>query len=148
MNKADRTIGVLVIIIGLITLGLTLSFPSASRKGIPGPALLPQLIAIALIICGAILSITAGFKKINKNVEFNRQAIKRLIGVIVLTSLSAAALPYVGFVAASAVTSFIFLLILRVRIPMAVLIAVAITVGIYAVFHYGLQVQFPTGSIW
>ena len=148
MNKADKIIGALVIIIGLITFGLTLGLPPASRKGIPGPALLPQLIAVALILCGAILFITASARKIYRTVEFNRESIKRLVGVIVLASLSTIALPFLGFVCTSAATSFVFLLILRVRIPMAVLTAAAITVGIYTVFHYGLQVQFPTGSMW
>lgn len=148
MNKADKIIGVLVIIIGLIILGLTLSFPPASRKGIPGPALLPQLIAIALIVCGTALFFTASAKKIYRRVEFNREAAKRLIGVMVLASLSALALTLLGFLISSAVSSFVFLIILRVRLHIAVLTAAAITAGIYMVFHYGLQVQFPAGLMW
>jgi putative tricarboxylic transport membrane protein len=148
MEKADRFIGILVVLIGLAAFFLSLNLPPASRKGIPGPALLPQLIALSMIICGTLLFAGSFFRKAAKPLDFNTAALKRLAGVMVLASLTAVALPYVGFIPSCLLSSFAFLLIMGTRVHVAALTALAITAGIYVTFHHGLQVPLPAGRIW
>lgn len=148
MNKADRIIGCLVILLGLTVIWLTQYMPPAARPGIPGPAVVPRFVAVALVICGLILFMRAVIIKKAVPIKFNRNALQRLAGVMGVASIAVVILSYLGFIISCSITSFLFLVILGVRARKATLTAVIITASIYLAFYYGLQVQLPPGSIW
>jgi hypothetical protein len=148
MKKSDKIIGLLIVLSGILVILLSTGLPQAARKGIPGPALLPQLVAGAMILCGILLFFRAATREDDAAVEFNREARKRLVGVILLAMITAVCISYIGFILTCLVSSFVFLVILGTRMKIAAPTAGAITLGIYLVFHYGLQVQFPHGTVW
>ena len=148
MNKADRIIGVLVVLFGVAVILISAGMHPAARQGIPGPALLPRMVSGALILCGLLLFSRAMVRKADYPVAFNREARARLAGVILLTVLTAVGLAYIGFIVSCLLSAFIFLIILGLRMRTAALTAVAVTAGIYLVFHYGLRVQFPMSTVW
>lgn len=148
MKRSDKIVGVLVVLLGCVVILLSTGLPHAARPGIPGPALLPRLVAGALILCGLLLFFRSKTRKDEESMAFNREAFRRLSAVILLAVLAAVALSYLGFVLSCLLSSFLFLVILGTKVWAAVPTSAAITAGIYLVFHYGLQVQFPTGTIW
>ncbi len=148
MNRADKIIGILIVLFGIFVFFLSADLPSAARKAIPGPALLPQLVAGGLVFCGTLLFVSAKMRTTDQPIEFNREATRRLLGVMGITVLSAVLLSYVGFTISCLFSTFLFLVILGTRLQRAAVMAVVITLGIYVVFHYGLQVQFPTSTFW
>ena len=148
MKKYDKIMGVLVVLSGLVVILISQGLPHAARPGIPGPALLPRLIAGAMILCGILLFFQAVMRKKDAAVDFNPAAQGRLLSVIVLVILTAVGLSYLGFILTCLFSSLFFLIIMETKVKLAAPIAGAITAGIYLVFHYGLQVQFPAGSVW
>lgn len=80
MNKADRIIGVLVVLFGVAVILISAGMPPAARQGIPGPALLPRMVSGALILCGLLLFSRAMVRKADYLVAFNREARARLRG--------------------------------------------------------------------
>jgi hypothetical protein len=148
MPKTDGVIGLIVVLLGLGVIGLTLALPPASLPRIPGPAYLPRLVCAALILCGLLLIIKSRRGRGERPVGFNAESKKKVLGAILLAGLTPLGMSYLGFLTTGVLSCFAFLMILRARLWLAVVTSVLITTGVYLVFHYGLQVQFPTQMIW
>lgn len=148
MNRADKFAGILVTFLGIMSVILAAQLPSAARKGIPGPALIPQLVGGTLVICGLVLFFQSFQKQNVSTIVFNRHSLARLTGVMVLIAASAVGLSYLGFIVSCLIVTFFFLILLGIQVMKAGVSALMITFSVYFLFHYGLQVQFPMGSVW
>ena len=148
MKKADRIIGIVVVILGIVVILLTRAFPPPAMRGTLGPAFFPRLISCGLIVCGMFLFFRSLRRNDNRQIEFSSESLPRVLGVIVLMGLLPLALTYLGFLLTCFASCFVFFAILRVQLFRSVIIALCISFAIYAVFHYGLQVQFPKEVFW
>jgi putative tricarboxylic transport membrane protein len=148
MKKADQVIGIVVVILGIVTILLTRAFPPAAMRGTPGPAFFPRLISWGLIVCGVLLFFGSLKRNDNRQIEFSSESLPKVLGVIVLMGLLPLGLTYLGFLLTCFSSCFVFFAILRVGLFRSVIIALCISFAIYAVFHYGLQVQFPKAVWW
>lgn len=145
MVKADRIIGLLLIAFGFFFFLTSGSLPPAPVKGTPGPAYVPRLLSILLIVFAAIL-IVQSFRNPNRQpIAWEPNSRARLMGIILLAIFVPMGMSYLGFSVTLFASSWIFFQILRVRPLHALLSAGGITYGIYLIFHWGLKVQFPSG---
>lgn len=148
MFKADGIIGLIVICFGVGVILLTLGAPPAARLDCPSPTYMSRLVAAALIICGLLLFIKSAMGKGDKPAGFNASGKKKVISTILLCAITPLGLEYLGFMPMLLVSAFVFPLILKARLWVAALTSTLLIGAVYFIFHYGLQVQFPEGSLW
>lgn len=145
MKRADRIIGILLLAFGIFIIAASSGLPPAPMKGTPGPAYVPRLLSILLIYFASVLLLFSFRRREDRPILWEANSSGRLWGVILLALLVPAGMTYLGFILTCLVSSLIFFRILRVRSLSSLFLSAGITVGIYMAFHYGLQVQFPSG---
>ena len=148
MKKADQIIGIVAVILGIVTILLTRGLPPPAMRGTLGPAFFPRLISWGLIVCGVLLFFRSLRRNDNRQIEFSHESLPKVLKVTVLMGLLPLSLTYLGFLLTCFASCFVFFSILRVELLRSVIIALCISFAIYAVFHYGLQVQFPKEIFW
>jgi len=145
VKKADRIISLVLIAFSFLIIWMSASFPPAPMKGAPGPAYVPRLLAVILILCSVFLFGRSFVREKDQEVAFEPHSGLRLFLVTLLAVAVPAGLAYLGFLITCFGSTLIFLLILRVRFSSSLVVSALVTAGIYLSFHHGLQVQFPMG---
>jgi len=116
-------------------------------------AVFPRAIDIVLIILGVILLIR-GLIKRDKTNPFAGVSPSRLLIMMVALAIYVILIPFLGFILSSVLfLTFASLYygegkLKALSILKQLLLAAAISIGFYAIFHYGFLVPLPTGSLW
>jgi hypothetical protein len=145
MKRADRIIGILLLAFGIFIIAASSGLPPAPMKGTAGPGYVPRLLSILLICFASVLLLLSFRRREDRPILWEANSSGGLWGVMLLALLVPAGMAYGGFVLTCFLSSLVFCQILRVRLLSSFFLSAGITVGIYMVFHYGLQVQFPSG---
>jgi hypothetical protein len=145
MSKADKIISVFLILFGILVLFLSRTLPAAPMKGTPGPAYFPAILSGILIWCAIMLYLRSSFERDRSKASYDPHSALRLSGTILLAIMTPVGLAYLGFPLTCFGSSLIFFLVLRVKWVTSLVTSIALTAGIYIVFHYGLSVQLPGG---
>jgi putative tricarboxylic transport membrane protein len=145
IEKWDRLTGYILLVIGLLGAWSSVHLKMGSFKH-PGVGFLPFGLSIILIILSLSLIISR-WKKESHPVPFwqHRAWLRPLLGVIVL-GLYALVIEKVGF----PLTTFLFLIIWmgvieRIHWLKIIFVSVGVTLGLYLVFGYFLEVPIPMG---
>lgn len=144
-------------IVGLIGCGLFFSLTQSIKQPAkllePGPRLLPY-VAILLIAMSSIALIVKGYKEREKQEKpyFPKGGVKKITKSYLMLVLYAAAMTYLGFLLTTPFATFAFIYDLKgnstvKRIP-AIIISIAVTACLYAMFVYGFQIKLPVGKLF
>jgi putative tricarboxylic transport membrane protein len=152
MKLNDAVFGVLLLLLGGAVLFAVQGYPKIPGQPV-GPALFPGLIAAGLCVAGVLL-VAKGLRERaarpwlvwDEWVRSPRHvlALAVLLGSVVFYIVAADAL---GFLITATLILLALFLALRVRLPQAVLIAVATSVLVHLAFYKLLRVPLPWGVL-
>jgi putative tricarboxylic transport membrane protein len=150
MAIRDGIIGLISLLFGAFIVYLTLDFPSL-EGGHPGPALFPRILAFLFSACGAAMILSdirarkpkPGGKAFFPGWGPTWNALS-VIAVVIMYTLIVDAL---GFILTGTVLFCLLMMKLGVRTLSSVVLSVALTVGVYLLFHKLLMVPLPWGLI-
>ena len=135
--------------IGILLIVLAAGYPTAADygTGVPGPGLWPTVISAVMLAMAALLVMKSIKMPAEKNVDIPlwNEGTKRVYITMGILFAYVAVLEFLGFIIATTVMESIFIQWFAKKKPwITVIIAVAVTLVIYCVFQYVLNV--PVGS--
>jgi putative tricarboxylic transport membrane protein len=151
MGRKDYVGGGIFIVLGILILLMTFTFPSLDGRH-PGPSLFPRVLATLFIFFGGIVVLHGRRSARVKTEDFPKaeglpQNKFNPILVIVLIAAFIALAPTVGFFMTGAVILAILMLRLRVAALKSVIVSTLLVAFIYTVFAKGLRVPLPIGYL-
>jgi hypothetical protein len=147
--KKDRIIGMIIFLLGVISLVLTMQIPSSELTQDPGPRLFPSLGSWMLVICGLGLIIQNWSGNGKSAPFFTRDGWKRimLIGGIII--LYAVALHFSGFLLSTPIMVYVLLKMLsgskKISPVYGVVFSLLVTFTTFYVFEKMLNILLPHG---
>ena len=149
MRFNDVVIGIAAIIAGIVIFIHVQSFPSQAG-GRPGPALFPAILAVLLVVIGAVL-VAQGRRSGEPLCQIPSDLDARGVGNIILTLGSIVfyvlASEFLGFLLTSFIVMVAMMLMLKARAVIAMPVAASTTLCIYAIFNKMLMVPLPRGIL-
>lgn len=155
MKKANYIFCGIIFAIAIFFIAIALNYPKASAygTGVPGPGLWPICVSIVMLFCVLLLFIKQIKAKKDKDVEdekielWNKNT-KRVYICMVILALYVAVLKYLGFIVATIPMLFIFIYwFAKKKWYITLLISVIVTLVVYYVFRYVLNVSIGFGLI-
>lgn len=149
MKKMNMIFAGICAAIGVFLIVLASGYPTAEQygTGVPGPGLWPIVISAFMLAMAALLVIKSLKMPADKNVDVPmwNEGTKRVYITMGILFVYVAVLEFLGFIIATTVMEAIFIQWFAKKKPwITAIIAVAVTLVIYAVFQYVLNV--PVGS--
>ncbi len=149
MKKGNLAFAALSAILGGIIIAIALGYPTAADygTGVPGPGLWPIAISVVMLACAAILVMKTLKMPEEKNTEIKlwNEGTKRVYITMAILFVYCLALEFLGFLIATVILEFVLIHWFAKKKPwMTAIFAVGITLVIYLVFQYVLNV--PVGS--
>jgi putative tricarboxylic transport membrane protein len=148
----DAVFGALLMLLGAAVLAGIQGYPKIPGQPV-GPALFPGLIAAGLCVCGALL-VAKGLRHRADQPWLTWddwvRSPRHVLGLVVLIG---AILFYIfaseplGFLPTAAIILFALMLVLRVRVPVAITVAVVATLLVHFAFYKLLRVPLPWGVL-
>jgi putative tricarboxylic transport membrane protein len=119
--------------------------PAGWLRNDPGPGFLPLATGIGFVVLGLVLA----WQRAPHEGMPRGGALWRVVATVLAVAIYVAVFERVGFVFATVGFLIAQFLILGVRNPLlAVGLPLATTLGIYAVFRFGLSVPLPASRLW
>lgn len=151
MRFNDLVSGAAMIAAAMAVIAMTFTFPAFPGQNY-GPAVFPRLLAVLLILCGALLMVRGfaawrGGDPLATPPEWARRPGNVVSALLVLASALAYifVLDVVGFVPLTVVVLLVLFLWFRVRAPMAVVTALVAAFGVNWFFASLMRVPLPRG---
>lgn len=149
MKKMNLIFAGICAAIGILLIVLASGYPTAAQygTGVPGPGLWPIVISAFMIAMAALLAIKSLKMKAEEDtaVPMWNDGTKRVYITMGILFAYVAVLEFLGFIIATTVMEAIFIQWFAKKKPwITAIIAVAVTLVIYVVFQYVLNV--PVGS--
>jgi len=149
MKKMNLIFAAICAVIGVLLIGLAAGYPTAADygTGVPGPGLWPIVISAVMLAMAALLVMKSLKMAPEKNTEVPlwNEGTKRVYITMGILFAYVALLEFLGFIIATTVMEAIFIQWFAKKKPwITVILALAITLVIYCVFQYVLNV--PVGS--
>ena len=149
MKKMNLIFAGICAAIGILLIVLASGYPTAAQygTGVPGPGLWPIVISAFMIAMAALLSIKSLKMKAEEDtaVPMWNDGTKRVYITMGILFAYVAVLEFLGFIIATTVMEAIFIQWFAKKKPwITAILAVVITMVIYVVFQYVLNV--PVGS--
>ena len=156
MKFNDAVWGVLFALLGAAILWHVQGFPRIPGQNV-GPALFPGVLAVAMLVCGAIL-IVSGLKARRADRGSSRWAVapewlrsrRHVLAFAVLVASNVfylLAVDWLGFLPTAFVYLAALMWVLRVRPAIAVLVAFLMALAIHYAFYKLLRVPLPWGVL-
>jgi putative tricarboxylic transport membrane protein len=149
MKKMNLIFAGICAVIGVFLIVLASGYPTAAQygTGVPGPGLWPIVISAFMLAMAALLVIKSLKMPAEKNVDVPmwNEGTKRVYITMGILFAYVAVLEFLGFIIATTVMEAIFIQWFAKKKPwITAIVALAVTLVIYAVFQYVLNV--PVGS--
>ena len=149
MKKMNLIFAGICAVIGVFLIVLASGYPTAAQygTGVPGPGLWPIVISAFMLAMAALLVIKSLKMPAEKNVDVPmwNEGTKRVYITMGILFAYVAVLEFLGFIIATTVMEAIFIQWFAKKKPwITAILALVITLVIYAVFQYVLNV--PVGS--
>lgn len=119
----------------------------------PGPRLLPY-VAVILILMSSVALIIKGYKEraIEEKPYFPKGGALKITKSYLLLIIYAVAMTWIGFLITTPFATFALIHDLKgtssVKPAAAIIIALLVTAGLYAMFVFGFQVKLPAGILF
>ena len=149
MKKGNLAFAAVCSVIGLVIIAIAMGYPTAADygTGVPGPGLWPIAVSVAMLGCAALLVLKSLKMPAEKNtkIELWTKDTKRVYITMAILFVYCLVLEFLGFLIATVVLEFVLVHWFAKKKPwMTAIIAVGVTLVIYLVFQYVLNV--PIGS--
>ena len=149
MKKMNLIFAGLCAAIGVLLIALAAGYPTAADygTGVPGPGLWPIVISALMLAMSALLVMKSLKMPAEKNVDVPmwNEGTKRVYITMGILFVYVALLEFLGFIIATTVMEAIFIQWFAKKKPwITVILALVVTLVIYCVFQYVLNV--PVGS--
>lgn len=149
MRKANLIFSALCAVAGIGIIAIASGYPTAADygTGVPGPGLWPIAISIVLLACTALLIFKSMKMKPHEDtkVELWSEGTRRVYITMAILFVYLMVLEFLGFIIATAILEFGLIQWFAKKKPwVTAIIAIAITLVIYCVFQFVLNV--PVGS--
>lgn len=150
MKKGNLITAFICAVLGILIIAVASSYPNAEAygTGVPGPGLWPICISVVLLACSAILV----FRTLRMPPEEDTalklwsRGSRRVYITMLILLIYIIVLPVAGFLISTAVMQFIFIQWFAQKKPyITVLISVAVTMLVYVVFKFLLNVPIDFG---
>jgi len=139
----DRAAGATLVFIGLVTIWESRAFPLGSLHR-PGPAYMPVLLAVLLILFGA--AVFAMGSRARRLAEVGWQEWRHAVAIFAACGFAAWGLERFGYrLTMAAVLAFLILVLERKRVVLGVALTVAMAWGSFYLFDTLLKVPLPRG---
>ena len=143
MLTTDRAAGAALVVIGLITVWESRRFPLGSLHR-PGPAYMPVLLALLLIIFG--ISVALLGSRSQRLSEVGWHEWRHAVGIFAACAFSAWGLDHLGYrLTMAAVLVFLLLVLERKGVILTAILTVAMAWGSFLLFDTLLRVPLPRG---
>ena len=143
MVTTDRAAGAALVLIGLVAVWESRRFPLGSLHR-PGPAYMPTLLALLLIIFG--ISVALLGSRSQRLSEVGWHEWRHAVGIFAACAFSAWGLDHLGYrITMAAVLVFLLLVLERKGVILTALLTVAIAWGSFLLFDTLLRVPLPRG---
>ena len=130
-------------VIGVLVICNIFVLPFGSPQR-PGPAFFPVFLGGAAILAGAGLCITGGTSK--KLSEIDWGISKHTISILGGCFFAAIFMDIIGYrITMLLMLGFFFLYLEKLRVPIALLLTVALALGSHVIFVHGLNLYLPVG---
>ena len=158
MHK-DRIMAIVVFAFAVVVFFMSSRLAPSNVEQDPGPAVFPEVVAVALAVLGLGLFFAAGAKKkqekpaeiaqaldeVQEIVEPVREKVKRVVVCVALFAVYNLSLPILGFIVTTVVFGIVFLMLLfGMRLLKTVLPAIVITLFAFVLFEIGFGIPLPT----
>ena len=149
MKKGNLAFAALSAVIGIVIIAIAMGYPTAADygTGVPGPGLWPIAISVVLLACAVLLALKSLKMDPEKNtkIELWSTGTKRVYLTMLILLVYVLVLEFLGFLIATVVLEFVLIQWFAKKKPwLTAIFAVGITLVIYLVFQYVLNV--PVGS--
>ena len=149
MKKGNLALAAFSAVVSVIIIAIASGYPSAADygTGVPGPGLWPIAISVVMLACAAILVLKTMKMDPEKDtkIELFSTGSKRVYITMAILFVYVLLLEFLGFLIATVILEFVFIQWFAKKKPwITAIISVAITVVIYCVFQFVLNV--PIGS--
>ena len=149
MKKMNLIFAAICAVIGVALIIMAAGYPTAADygTGVPGPGLWPIVISAVMLAMAALLVLKTLKMAPEKNTEVPmwNEGTKRVYIVMAILFVYVALLEFLGFIIATTIMEAIFIQWFAKKKPwVTVLLSVEVTLVIYVVFQYVLNV--PVGS--
>ena len=149
MKKGNLVFAAVCSLIGIAIIAISMGYPTAADygTGVPGPGLWPIAISVVMLACAAILVLKSLKMPEEKNTKIAlwTEGTKRVYITMGILFVYCLVLEFLGFLIATVVLEFVFIHWFAKKKPwLTAIFAVGITLVIYLVFQYVLNV--PVGS--
>jgi putative tricarboxylic transport membrane protein len=148
MRLVDIIAGAVLIALSIVVLPESLALQFYS-EGVPGPGFFPTLLAITLVVSGALLITSRLTKPANAFPEFERPSrsqAQRSLGVWMALLVAAVLVNVLGFLASMVVLVAVLLLGIERRRGLSTIVTIVVTPLLaYLLFGLLLQVPLPSG---
>jgi hypothetical protein len=141
--RADHVAGAAFVAFGVLIIALSGDLPTG-QLSMPGSGFLPKIVAVLLMLFGAILILRGG--ESGAFAELGWSDLPHAVQVVVLTAAGIALYTVLGFLIALTLLVFAILVVIERRNPLrAAGYAVAVVVVTYFSFEYVLKTPLPNG---
>jgi len=151
-STESRDVGGVVAAFVLVVIGAIALYDTAGYADIDS-AVFPRTVAIALIL-SSLGYIVYAFLRRPPAEERNPGSTPRRVALVAVMLLSVAAMPWIGFIA-SGIIAFLCLILVAMHDPwtrqraiLYPIVGIAIVLGFFALFRYGLLVPLPKGRLF
>lgn len=145
MTIANFIFVAIMVIISLLVLVTTKSFPTGDYTVGFGPGFFPNIIAYVILGLSLLLIIQTLRSKEKQPINMDFKSLKlplTLVGLIIIYSL---VLKHIGFVLTTLAILFVAMVVLKTKAVKSLIISVAITAVIFVGFKLVLKVPLPEG---
>ncbi|MGE4277244.1 MAG: tripartite tricarboxylate transporter TctB family protein [Lawsonibacter sp.] len=150
MKKGNLITAAICAVLGILVIAVASGYPNAEAygTGVPGPGLWPICISAVLLACSAMLVFRTLRMPPEEDTALNlwSRGSRRVYITMLILLIYIIVLPVAGFLISTAVMQFVFLQWFAKKKPyITVLISVAVTMLVYCVFKFLLNVPIDFG---
>jgi putative tricarboxylic transport membrane protein len=145
MLTTDRVAGAALVVIGLVAVWQSLQFPVGSLHR-PGPAYVPALLSVLLILFGVAVAALGGSSK--RLGQIGWEEWRHAVAIFATCAFAALTLERLGYrVTMSLAMAFLLVVLERKRLVSSVAVALAVGLGSFYLFDTVLRVPLPRGAL-
>ena len=147
MKKADKIIGLIMLIFAGFVIGESMRMPQEGGNFEPGIRFLPFWLGVLMAILSVLLTVSAWRKSAGgaaKGLMPNRQALISIVLLVTGLAVYIALLETLGFLIDTLLfNAFLMAVVMRAHWKMTLLVAVGASVALYVLFRILLEVPLP-----
>jgi putative tricarboxylic transport membrane protein len=145
MLTTDRVAGAALVVVGLVAVWQSLQFPFGSLHR-PGPAYVPVLLAVLLIVFGLAVAALGGASRRLDAIGWAEW--RHAVAIFATCAFAAVALERLGYrLTMSMAMAFLLLVLERKPLVSSIAVALAVGVGSFYLFDTVLRVPLPRGPL-